>query len=1637
MDVQHVNLPVLHLDQDTNARDFDPKNYYYALNIRNGVGQIFKHWIRQNVNGNVLVSFDLPTGDNQVIGTLEDKAEKTIIYLVWNSLNNHQIFRYFPAFGAGNGYILKIAEGDFKFDRYRTITGINLVNGELLYWTDGWDFGSGIVGEAPRKINIVKALEHGKRREFHTYFPDTAFGAGFTYSMMLSEDGTGNLIGGIIGIPIYTSTGVDIETGIKEFAAAINTNNLTKQRMTAEACDCELKITLKQAGKKYTPIITVLDSLGQFPHKIHTVAQNFYPSPMLEEYFDRLKYPPNYAPTATYGIDITRKTNFVRNRVFQFAYRFIYDDKEESRWGAISKLIFDNQACGGGLNNFIDVNFTDARLQSQQSLAIIRGVEIAFREGNTGAWKLMVQLTPCEFGVGENIYRFYNDGIYDVIANLEFNPRYDSVPRICLAQEFAKNRLFDGGQLVGFDTIDCPNIKHSLSYEPVDNATGNWNITVRFKIYNRHLSGDYQTNQPIHLDASESDKPVFGGFGSAEYTQSTGTAYQQYLPEGGFIVYIAGMPYYAISKQVSAPVPYAQSNPIVYDSDTSGDRSDIRTAIEDQEIYSEATIFNVPPNLRALLRVASNFCSFGDVLGKGAIYDLGLGGTGYQKTSAPVAGIGGINGIQEQEILLGPGGGTYDFFSQHGYIYIEDLTNPQLLLNAIAISGYLLDADASGSATDLKNKGIRMECQTAHFKAFGVMPTPPIYVPLFSLGNDIRTDHNGFFYTTINSGLIGGTSVVRGRFVSNINQFANSDEIIKDYNQQKYTGGLGELMAGTLSTLAIDFHSTNELKQYIVFNNLEDISNYRRTTLRGRVVDQNGVGVSGVLVVYENNTRWEKTDANGNYAIVIWNNAFGEGARRTVDDIIFSYSGLCQVVFNTVDEYEQLQVIPINSSGYNKTTPFDVPDLLMMKVQGQVDRYLKRGGTYPYGIMYQDRGNRASTVARDTSNIIVIPFHTENQIYGKPLVDLEVWHRPPEWATHWVIVRTKNAAYNRYLNWVINSVKYVTRYNSDPNFPGPDVDRPQETTYSNGDATEIYLSLSNLKNYNDENTDSVLGFDNENQFVGFQPQKEDRVRLVLSETGAMVSDFYDMKIKGVRGDDIVIEVLENMPELKPGALLEFYTPKLQIEEQQFFEVSEIYPILDPHTDNRRHGKGVGPLATDQSVDLTTPARTRLATGDTYWRMRIVPVADTDNEIAGRYNYQIEDSSVSDFYSSKAEDIGRPNVEDDTLGEQYLKTLVSFSNIFIPGSKINGLSTVESGNRQELPREYQAIRKLQIVANTLKAIHELRTVSIYLNEAFLNNPGEAQILTVSKDVLGYSRPSESGEHGTRNPESVKEINGRIFFFDIYKGEVIRDSNDGQEVISDLDNKSFWSQVADRYRDVPPYLVKFPAVIDAHYEQYIISTPDVQYETFVSDVVTGEVEEDLEGDGEVPSPPTPIPPAPDPVTVKIPGFTFAYNYEKKGWESFYSYMPEIFCATRDTFVSFKEGKLWVHNVNPIMNNFYGVQYTSKIGLVINPHPMDNKVWLAMQQETSDSWEAVEITNGLGQLSRIRKALWIKKEKSWFADVLRDLNTPNTPFPIQDGNVMRSAELKILLENTSTEYVEFYSLITKGIISEKSTV
>ena len=152
--------------QDSDTASVDKKGFAFLYNVRilstdSNDGAV------TTANGNTLVSFALPTGNNTCIGYCENKLTHKGYAFIYNSSANHSIIQYDEVTNTITYVIRNKPTFDntsvpLNFQLTNLITSAFVVerdiNSHLLYWTDNYHTADGTIYNEPKKINIEKGL---------------------------------------------------------------------------------------------------------------------------------------------------------------------------------------------------------------------------------------------------------------------------------------------------------------------------------------------------------------------------------------------------------------------------------------------------------------------------------------------------------------------------------------------------------------------------------------------------------------------------------------------------------------------------------------------------------------------------------------------------------------------------------------------------------------------------------------------------------------------------------------------------------------------------------------------------------------------------------------------------------------------------------------------------------------------------------------------------------------------------------------------------------------------------------------------------------------------------------------------------------------------------------------------------------------------------------------------------------------------------------------------------------------------------------------------------------------------------------------------------------------------------------------
>lgn len=342
------------------------------------------------------------------------------------------------------------------------------------------------------------------------------------------------------------------------------------------------------------------------------------------------------------------------------------------------------------------------------------------------------------------------------------------------------------------------------------------------------------------------------------------------------------------------------------------------------------------------------------------------------------------------------------------------------------------------------------------------------------------------------------------------------------------------------------------------------------------------------------------------------------------------------------------------------------------------------------------------------------------------------------------------------------------------------------------DADYLIFDIKSLNKFNTTNTSSILNY---------EYSEGDRATLYFTFSGTNVpikwfdSPAIDIEVVGfeIVRDPTTTEIthqylkirkssaLNTADLLSVGTLMEIYSPKKRVitntdgttseASTLFYEIGERFDVVN------------GQYSVLQGT---------ITEGDSYFKTRnLTGVLDPNTP----YVFQVEDPNFSDFYKSNYYSFGRPRIYDDEQGRVEKKASIRYSDTFITGSKVNGITRfygerIYGEGAGETSSSYGAIGKIRMRDNYLICIQELKVGHIPVNMSIVEDQVEQRQYAISDKLLNFVRYL-SGNYGigTAKESYAESQNGTIYFADPNNSLPIRDGYDGLSVISGKMEKYF--------------------------------------------------------------------------------------------------------------------------------------------------------------------------------------------------------------------------------------------------------
>jgi hypothetical protein len=704
------------------------------------------------------------------------------------------------------------------------------------------------------------------------------------------------------------------------------------------------------------------------------------------------------------------------------------------------------------------------------------------------------------------------------------------------------------------------------------------------------------------------------------------------------------------------------------------------------------------------------------------------------------------------------------------------------------------------------------------------------------------------------------------------------------------------------------------------------------------------------------------------------------------------------VVHNTSPSYYYLRLQISDSPGglfqiYNYEAVF-TPSL------NSTYKTMKDDDSYMGAITYYDKNLRHSFEQKFDSDIVIGPQSNLSNIFS---LSCSVKNLPPIWAYYYSLDFTKRIKVDTFIRlyfkvdyttvlsaYVFRTYAYfdqgdnflriqVNRLINDSTDIDPNL-KLNGYTFKEGDRIRLYGNYRTLYNYDIK----IKGTE--------WPKTDDRYQKDYATTPAYIVDNAGNKIENTSSQVVIVQVTRldipnissiNAAPTSPGATdffivsgeltFEIYTPKKESSNPYYFP-NYFGQIGNPGTTNNYH---IGNVQNQSPVNPSvTPAIVTCNPGDTYLKLRFA-----------NFFYPSFDDNYSDYYESNSYGLGMPNLyKPDAKKEQLISGMIS-SGTLLEDTKINKLNQFISSDLEILKSKFGTINSLKEVGNVLKVLQDRKETSIYISRTEMQNADNTSNVVKSTTLLGTANiPSE--DRGTIFPNSIVVHNRNMYYFDLYKGEVVRSSANGQYPISEYGMRTYFKNKSKAIQSLGLENVSISSAFDEENKMYLL--------TFImgaSSETIGFYDPEVEG-------------------------------AKPRWISFFSFIPEHYESFGSTLLSFNGGKGYKHNSNNVTRTtFYGVKFGQKINWYSNAAPIIKKVFKVLGLKTNKPWDVPVIliepdsTYTRGMKSLLKPNHFELKEGEYSAAYLKNMNTTSSIDSVLDlfnGDELRGYALKHQMEN-----------------------
>ena len=1173
------------------------------------------------------------------------------------------------------------------------------------------------------------------------------------------------------------------------------------------------------------------------------------------------KQPPQTPITFRFVDDPDIKFNNLQNNCFQFAYQYVYDDGELSALSPYSELAVSttNRAFNAPAQNFLRDRNNKLILSMDGSDGPVEKIRVFVRRNNDQAFYRIDEI-PHRPGTPASI-TFANDGVYTLLPDQEAFKMFDAVPRKAFAQAISNNRLFYGNYLEGFDNLDSIQVGTTPVYHP---EPDNFNLpasdrglqtsttleSFTFPVL-KDFPGDgvsLKNNQKFRhaLGFTPTGENIF----DAEEDNPRLVSFNSNLGQSGFSIDVSELSDFESIEagvlNIDLTIDYSDLGIASFGGDGAGGEdmlfehtitfsdgvSDTGDPITPFSLNQELQLADTPPtSIRGFLLKPLGYNNGGEpseTNQRSLTFDRSAGSQPLIfTTSSSVEGIDQASNLTVQEQFADK---IIDALNEQQTSVFVATRGKKTRFSTGSVAG-LIGFNAPASSDFLLGlDGI------VTFKIFDGVYNGSAQTVDFRL----RVDEVDLNITDVDAQFdaASGIGSVSGNLIYNQLQLDPSS-----FGGPSFTNSAGKTIKDfrEVQTGNVIRAINHVFKGFQVTSNIDYVSEGQSISFKAGATHEFGI------VYFDHRNRHGGVQKIDSVDVVHFGDVDRNGNEgRTVVDLRIEHdppywATKYAPVYSKNTSYEKILQISVLEAGLPRTETYDDP----LTDGGNISRPIidalgTTSGSDPDGLIYlslrslegktnsynESKGANLEYEYQEGDVLRVLRYKDSNGITVRPMHEFKI------------------SSYKRYIDNEENPIKLFA--NSD---------QASDTTYRR---TGFFLGIrdQDIPGFSKLNVAAGSDFFTNDCIVEiFRPKLrvENQVFHEVGKTFDIVVAGGRRTHGGDRSNTTQVSVGTRVASttsfvsttrlfvgdrLTPAAIVQNATDVFVTGIQPQSDGTFLYTINEsfPFPDDTVGISFTSTVATTVgALDSVFPGCITLDTGDVHLKLREI-LTNPTNSSTGQpdetkpgdqsyKNFIIEDESVSDFFESKAVDIGRPHIETPDQIEQVRSSSVTYSDPFALDSAVLALSSFNPSlfPFKDYNTQHGDICFLLDRNEVLMVMQENKISKTPVSRVLIESAAGGQLVT-STNVLGTPTYYAGNLGPGLQPESVVENFGRVYFVDVARGAVVQLSSEGIDLLSSKSMMSHFQTLFSGINaiDQRPFI---PCGYDPDNEELIITSPQV--------------------------------------------------------------------------------------------------------------------------------------------------------------------------------------------------------------------